>query len=82
MLIAAVAPLTGAQAPLGLQMAAAFKAVSGDAGDRIVDDRCTTEGGRAAADAFVARKVSVVVGFLCTEAMEAAMPVLAKREFP
>lgn len=76
------APLSGANAPLGLQMAAGFNAARGDAAFEIVDDACTAEAGRAAAEGLAARNVSIVVGFLCTEAIEAAMPVLAKAGIP
>ena len=48
----------------------------------IVDDQCSAEGGAKAANDLVAAKVSVVVGFLCTESIEAAMPILKDSRHP
>ena len=48
----------------------------------VADDACTAEGGAAAASDFVAAKVSIVVGFLCTEAIEAALPILKDAGIP
>jgi branched-chain amino acid transport system substrate-binding protein len=49
---------------------------------RTVDDACTADGGAAAAREFAAAKVSVVVGFLCTDAIEAALPILKDANIP
>lgn len=48
----------------------------------IADDGCSAEGGAAAARQFAGAEVSIVVGFLCTEALEAAMPVLSGAGIP
>lgn len=40
-------------------------------------DPCTAQGGEALARRLVRQSVSIVVGFVCTEAIEAALPVLA-----
>jgi branched-chain amino acid transport system substrate-binding protein len=47
-----------------------------------VDDQCTGEGGAAAAKKLAEDKVAIVVGFLCTESIEAAMPVLKEAGIP
>lgn len=86
--IGIVAPLSGPFQLLGGQVAdgarAAASAVSGTLQPDIVaaDDQCTAEGGTAAANAFAARKVDVVVGFLCSEALEAAVPILQQAHIP
>src|SRR4029079_6593638 len=49
---------------------------------KTVDDACTADGGAAAAREFVDAKVNVVVGFLCTDASEAALPVLKDANSP
>lgn len=48
----------------------------------IADDQCSTEGGEAAARGLVAANVAIVVGFLCTEAIEAALPILKDANIP
>jgi len=71
------APLGGPSSVLGAQIAAGAKAAALKAGIEIAvaDDACTAEGGRKAAEELVAAKVTIVVGFLCTEAIEAALPL-------
>jgi branched-chain amino acid transport system substrate-binding protein len=49
---------------------------------RTADDACTAEGGAAAARGFADTKVTLVVGFLCTEAIEAALPILKDAGIP
>lgn len=83
--IGVAAPLSGPTAPLGRQVLEGAQAAALAKGDiRIVsaDDACTAEGGRAAALAFVAAEPQAVVGFLCTEAVEAALPVLKDAGIP
>lgn len=86
--IGIAAPLSGPFQILGGQVAdgarAAASAVSGASRPDMVaaDDRCTAEGGSAAANAFAAQKVDVVVGFLCSEALEAAVPILQQAHIP
>jgi branched-chain amino acid transport system substrate-binding protein len=80
------APLSGPSALLGTQVHAgastAAETLSGTPRLEIADDACTPEGGVTAARQFVAARVTVVVGFLCTEALEAAMPVLKDAAIP
>jgi branched-chain amino acid transport system substrate-binding protein len=87
MTIGVAAPLTGPTAILGQQVAnGARAAAAGYANGPVhletVDDACTAEGGANAARQFVAANVQVVVGFLCTEVIEAAMPVLKEAGIP
>ncbi len=72
------APLTGPYEVLGRQIEQGAVAAAEAAGAEIVvvDDECTAEGGRKAAARFLAEELAVVVGFLCSEAIEAALPPL------
>jgi branched-chain amino acid transport system substrate-binding protein len=84
-LIGVAAPLSGASSILGQQIragAAAAVEAGNSAALEVADDACNGEGGAAAARRFVAARVRVVVGFLCTEAIEAAMPILAEARIP
>lgn len=75
--VGVVAPLSGPSRVLGQQVVAgAFAASRGRARLVTVDDSCTAASGKAAADRLVANKVTAAIGFLCTEALEAALPVL------
>ena len=76
--IGVAAPLSGPSALLGEQIRTGAEAAAQTAGIRleIADDACSAEGGANAARAFAAARVAVVTGFLCTEAIEAAMPIL------
>lgn len=80
------APLSGNSEMLGRQMSAGAQAAAAASAETLrlvtVDDTCTADGGRAAASRFVAEQVEAVVGFLCTEAIEAALPVLAEAGIP
>lgn len=82
--IGLAAPLSGDAAILGTQMLdGATLAAAGDARDlEIVNDACTAEGGAAAARSLAERGVSIVIGFLCTEAIEAALPILTQARIP
>ncbi|HEV7251645.1 MAG TPA: branched-chain amino acid ABC transporter substrate-binding protein [Mesorhizobium sp.] len=77
-----VAPLSGPSAILGEQImagaeaAAAANGVGGPVELVAADDACTGEGGRRAAEELVADQVQAAIGFLCTESIEAAMPIL------
>ncbi len=75
-----VAPLTGTFAPLGKQMLTGARAGAQRANADLFtqDDTCTPEGGTAAANALVAQKVSIVVGFTCFESLNAALPILTE----
>ncbi|RWC33382.1 MAG: ABC transporter substrate-binding protein [Mesorhizobium sp.] len=84
LLVGVAAPLSGASAILGRQIeaGAGMAAEANGAQLKVVDDACTADGGAAAAREFVAAKVGAVVGFLCTEAIEAALPILKDANIP
>ncbi len=86
-LIGLSAPLSGSSAILGQQMragatSAAAALLGSEASLDVQDDACTAAGGANAARRFVADKVRIVVGFLCTEAIEAALPILKDAKIP
>lgn len=76
--IGVAAPLSGASEMLGRQVeaGATLAAEANGVGLVVADDACSADGGAEAARKFAAAKVNVVVGFLCTEAIEAALPIL------
>lgn len=78
--IGLAAPLSGPTALLGAQLrdGAAIAAERAGAELLAADDECTAEGGARAARELVAERAEIVVGFLCTEAIETALPVLAE----
>lgn len=84
LLVGVAAPLSGPSAILGKQVEAGTNLAAEANGIELktVDDACTADGGAAAARDFAAAKVSVVVGFLCTDAIEAAMPILKDANIP
>ncbi|MBZ9858678.1 branched-chain amino acid ABC transporter substrate-binding protein [Mesorhizobium sp. CA12] len=83
-LVGIAAPLSGPSAILGKQIeaGAGLAAEANDIAIKAVDDACTADGGAAAAKEFVDAKVNVVVGFLCTDAIEAALPILKDANIP
>lgn len=81
--VGVAAPLSGPSALLGRQVVAgAGVAAQGGARLEVADDACTAQGGHAAAERFAAAKVDIVIGFLCTEAIEAALPLLKQAGIP
>ena len=76
------APLDGPFAALGGQMrdGAALAARAAGAELVVADEDCSAEGGAAAARQLRQAGVAVVVGFLCSESIEAALAVLAEGE--
>ncbi|MBB4001783.1 branched-chain amino acid ABC transporter substrate-binding protein [Aurantimonas endophytica] len=87
--IGVAAPLSGSEAILGEQLRSGVEAAvarlsgtDGRAETVTADTACSAEGGRQAAETFVATDVAIVVGFLCTEALEAALPVLRTAAIP
>lgn len=81
------APLSGATALLGRQMLTGAAMAAERLGDptvklSVADDGCTADGGARAARELVAAKVQIVVGFLCGEAIEAALPILKEANIP
>ncbi|PSJ65594.1 branched-chain amino acid ABC transporter substrate-binding protein [Kumtagia ephedrae] len=80
--IGVAAPLSGPSELLGRQLVNGARAAAGDAMLDVADDACTGEGGAAAARRFAEAEVKIVVGFLCTEAIEAALPILKDAGIP
>ena len=82
--IGVAAPLSGASERLGRQIEDGAKLAAGANGASLVvaDDACSAEGGAQAARKLAGAKVGVVVGFLCTEAIEAALPILKDAGIP
>lgn len=79
------APMSGYFAILGEQVETGARAAIGDGGDvtlQVFDDACDAEGGARTADAMIAAKVSIAIGFPCIEAFDAAMPKLAEAGIP
>ncbi|WP_224543862.1 branched-chain amino acid ABC transporter substrate-binding protein [Mesorhizobium sp. CA16] len=83
-LVGVAAPLSGSSAILGKQIeaGAGLAAEANGIAIKAVDDDCTADGGVAAAKEFVDARVNVVVGFLCTDAIEAALPILKDANIP
>lgn len=82
--IGLAASLSGTFAPLGNQLAEGARVAAAAKGAHLIisDDRCDAEGGKAAAEHFVQEKVQLAAGFLCPEALEAALPALAAQNIP
>ena len=84
LLVGVAAPLSGPSAILGkqIELGTGLAAQANGIELKTVDDACTADGGAAAARDFAAAKVTIVVGFLCTDAIEAAMPILKDANIP
>lgn len=81
--IGIAAPLSGAFATLGQQLVKGAEQAHPDTATlMIADDSCSAEGGKKAAEFFVRNQVKIVTGFLCSEALEAALPLLRKNQIP
>ena len=82
--IGLAAPLSGPYSIIGeqMRMGAAAALASSGAELVLVDDACSAESGAAAAARLVEREVAAVVGFVCTESVEAALPALAEAAIP
>ncbi|WP_421521961.1 branched-chain amino acid ABC transporter substrate-binding protein [Ochrobactrum quorumnocens] len=82
--IGIAAPLSGGFAPLGNQLVdgARVAATAKNAELVVADDRCDAEGGKTAAETFIKDNVQIATGFLCSEALEAALPLLNRRNIP
>lgn len=78
--IGVAAPLSGPFARLGEQVTAGVAALVPDA--VVADTACSAEGGKSAADSLIAGRVKIVVGFVCTEALETALPLLSAAGIP
>lgn len=83
--IGIAAPLSGPSARLGQQVLAGARQGTADRpGLRRIeaDTACTADGGREVAARFVGERAAIVTGFLCTEALEAALPILSAARIP
>ena len=82
--VGVAAPLSGPSAMLGEQVKAGATMAAARSGTTLTfaDDLCSAEGGRKAAKSFVDAKVQTAIGFLCTEALEAALPALKDAQIP
>jgi branched-chain amino acid transport system substrate-binding protein len=82
--IGLAAPLSGDFRILGEQWANGAQVAATAMPARLVaiDDACTEEGGAEAARRLLEAGVSIVIGFLCTPSIEAAMPILAEAGIP
>ncbi|KQZ13142.1 amino acid-binding protein [Mesorhizobium sp. Root554] len=82
--VGVAAPLSGSSALLGTQVkdGAALSAKSAGVEIRTVDDSCTAAGGEKAARDLIGAKVDIVIGFLCTDAIEAALPLFKDARIP
>lgn len=82
--IGVVAPQNGAYEMLGTQIRQGVKIAAAKAGLDVMEihESCEEGSGGAIADGLVAAKVSVVVGFLCTETLQDALPTLKNSAIP
>lgn len=82
--IGIVAPLSGSTANLGAQLRLGAEIAARSAGTEpiTIDDGCSAEGGEKAAREILAAGAKVVVGFLCSESIEAALPILTRAGVP
>jgi len=82
--IGIAAPLSGGFAPLGNQLVDGARVAAAAKNTQLIvaDDRCDAAGGKAAAETFVKENVAIATGFLCSEALEAALPVLNQQNIP
>ena len=84
--VGVAAPLSDAQEILGRQLTdgagAAVAARASTARLVVADTSCSASGGESAARRFVEQDATIVVGFLCTEAIEAALPILKEVGIP
>lgn len=81
--IGVAAPLSGTSEALGKQLVEGARAAAdGNAVLEVFDDGCSADGGAVAARRMIEAGARVVVGFLCTESIEAAMPILKEAGIP
>ena len=81
---AVVAPAEGPLAILGKQVRDGARFAAEASGDRIVEigEACEEADGGAIAQAILAADAAAALGFLCTEGLAAALPVLAETGVP
>ncbi len=83
--IGVAGPMTGSFEVLGSQLRAGAEAFAKDDGNVILefeDTGCDETNGKKAATAMVEAGAGIATGFLCTEALSAAIPVLAAANIP
>jgi len=86
--IGVIAPLSGPFARLGMQLVDGSAVAANSAGNgravtiTTADDKCDAAGGEAAARQMVQANVMIVIGFLCAESLEAALPILNQKGIP
>ncbi len=82
--IGVVAPQDGTFASLGAQIFSGANFQIRQAGDTVVPvpETCQDNSGQAVADALIAAKVQVAIGFLCSETLEGALPKLKDANIP
>jgi branched-chain amino acid transport system substrate-binding protein len=82
--IGVVAPQGGTFASLGAQIFAGANFQIQQAGDTVVpiNETCQDNSGQAIADALIAAKVQIAIGFLCSETLEGALPKLKDASIP
>lgn len=82
--IGLVAPQTGNFASLGAQMTAGanFEAQAAKNTLTAVDEPCSENSGQVIADALIKAKVQIAIGFLCSESLEGALPMLKDAGIP
>lgn len=84
-LIGVAGPFSGSFEILGRQLqsgARGFARDDGATGLTVSDDACEPAGGVRAAESIVKAGATMATGFLCTEALAAALPILAKADIP
>ncbi len=85
--IGVAAPLSGSLELLGKQVQQGAGAAADALSDRafvldVQDDACSSEGGQKTAQHFVETGTIMVIGFLCTEALSSALPLLKEANIP
>jgi branched-chain amino acid transport system substrate-binding protein len=86
--IGVIAPLSGSFARLGAQLVDGVTvAIAANKDGQTIsitaaDDKCDAAGGTAAAKQMVQANVTLVIGFLCAESLEAALPILNQKGIP
>ena len=82
--IGIVAPQDGNFASLGAQITtgANFQLQAQQDSATVVNEPCTEDGGRAAAESLITAKAQVAIGFLCTETLAGALPRLKEAGIP
>lgn len=79
--VAVIAPASGSFEELGGQIRSAMeRAFEDGASPAAYDSACTVEGGQAAAERAVADGARLIIGFLCTESLQGALPALKDRD--